>query len=87
LPQTKNNNIQDFQNQRYIGILMSLREREREREKARGRERARERKGKRNRERERERTKVLAIIFINSPGWSEKSANYTVQYMKERYNM
>jgi hypothetical protein len=32
---TKNNNIQDFKNQRYIGTFMSLRERERERARAR----------------------------------------------------
>jgi hypothetical protein len=73
-PDKKNNNIQDFQYQRYIGIFMSMRERERERERARAR------KGKR----ERERTKVWAIIFLNRSGHSEKSANYTVQYMKEQ---
>jgi hypothetical protein len=37
--------------------------------------------------RERERTKAQAIIFLNRPGQSEKSANYTVLYRKERYSM
>jgi CheY-like chemotaxis protein len=48
-PRQKNNNIQDFQYQRYIGIFMSMRERERERERAsekgKGKERERENKG------------------------------------------
>jgi hypothetical protein len=37
------NNLQDFQNQRYIGIFMSLRERERQRKRDREREIERER--------------------------------------------
>jgi hypothetical protein len=47
----KKNNIQDFQNKRYIGIFMSQREREGGRERAR----ARVRKGKGKREREQKR--------------------------------
>jgi hypothetical protein len=95
LPQTKNNNIQDFQNQRYIGIFCPN---EREREKERGRERERERvrvrarkgKGKRkgmrnrNRNRERERTKARVILFLNQLGQSEKSANYISCTVQER---
>ncbi len=52
----KKNHLQDFQNQRYIGIFMSLKERggqresESERERERVRVRARKRKGKRERE-------------------------------------
>jgi hypothetical protein len=64
LPQTKKN-LQDSQNQRYIGIFMSPEEREREREQEREsdrerggeRERERERGKERERERERERKK------------------------------
>jgi hypothetical protein len=41
----------------------------------------------RERERERERTKVQGIIFLNCPGQSEKSVNYTVMYRKEQYGM
>ncbi len=64
-----------------MGSFMSQRERERESK--------RERKSKREKGKgkQRERTKVLAIIFLNSQGWSEKSANYTAQYMKEQYSM
>jgi hypothetical protein len=65
----KKKHLQDFQNQRYIGICMSLKERERERErggehereskskKARAREQERERERGRERERERDREK------------------------------
>jgi hypothetical protein len=71
LPQTKKNNL-NVQNQRYIGIFMSLRETERESE----RERERERESERERERKRKRTKVWVIIFLNRTGLNEKSANY-----------
>jgi hypothetical protein len=53
LPQTKKN-LQDFQDQRYIGIFTSLRERKREREIERKRERERNREREKERERERE---------------------------------
>jgi hypothetical protein len=43
-------------------------------------------KGK-GKERERESTKALAIFFLNRLGQSEKSANYTLLYRKERYSM
>ncbi len=36
---------------------------------------------------EREREKVRAILFLNRPGQNEKSANYSTQYMRERYSM
>jgi hypothetical protein len=83
-----NVNIQDFQNQKYIGILMS---KERERESESERERAKKGegkvKGKRKRERERERTKARAILLLTRLGQSEKSSNYTVLYKIEWYSM
>jgi hypothetical protein len=48
-PGQKKTNLPDFQNQKYVGIFISLRERERERESER------ESKSKRKRKRERER--------------------------------
>jgi hypothetical protein len=60
--------IQDFENQRYIAIFMSLRERARENKSESEKE-----KGNRK---ERERTKVRAIIFLNCLGQNEKSAKY-----------
>jgi hypothetical protein len=79
-PPPRKNNLQDFQNQRYMGIFMSLREIKREREKEREQEqeleraRARKekgkgkgrgkRKGKREREREREQK---CRQFISTP--------------------
>jgi hypothetical protein len=50
----KKNNLLDFQNQRYIGIFISLRERERE---EKGRERERERERNRNRKRKKKRVR------------------------------
>jgi hypothetical protein len=98
LPQTKKKNIQDFQNQRYVDIFMYQREKKRERERKgeRGRARKREReseckserkrmkKRKRNREREH---KSVGNYISKPPGHSEKSVNYTVLYMKDRYGM
>ncbi len=55
----------------------------REKERDRKRERAKKGEGKR----ERERTKAQAILFLNCPGQSEKSTNYTVLYRKERCSM
>jgi hypothetical protein len=89
LPETETNNIQDLQNQRYIGILFP-KERQRERggeresatrARARARARARgkgKRKGKINGKRERERTKARAILFLNRLGQSGQSANSIV---------
>ncbi len=73
-----------FQNQRYIGIFMSLRERETERERERKSKSESksnsksksntksESESKRNRKRE----KIQAIIFLNRLGQIEKSVNY-----------
>jgi hypothetical protein len=55
--------------------------------KIRKSERDRERDQERERESERESTKALAILFLNRLGQSEKSANYTVLYRKERYSI
>jgi hypothetical protein len=96
LPQTNKNNIQDFQNQRYIGIFMSQREREREIASERDREseskkEKKKEKGKRKwkgkekgKERERERTKAQAILFLNRPGQREKSVNCMYCTLQER---
>jgi hypothetical protein len=79
-PQKKN--LQDFQNQKYIGIFMAQIERETERERKREREREGERKSdqeqerERERERERENKSAGAILFINRRGQNEKSARY-----------
>jgi hypothetical protein len=52
------------------------------------RERESESKNKSKSERERERKhKSGVIIFLNRPGQSEKSVNYTVLYRKEQYSM
>jgi hypothetical protein len=63
---------------------MSQRESERKSESGKGKGK-RKRKGKGKRERAS--TKAWAIIFLNRPGQSEKSANYTVMYMEEQYSM
>ncbi len=62
-------NPMHFQNQRYIGIFMSLREREREKERARARARAiaRARAKARVRERERERERKIPGDYISKP--------------------
>jgi hypothetical protein len=72
----KKKNLLDFQNQRHIGIFMSLRERERERAsaRARGRARVRERErkregegeveGERERERQREREQKCGWLYF-----------------------
>ncbi len=56
-PDKSNNLMQDFQNQRNIGIFMSLRERKREREREREGERKREREREREREKKSEKEK------------------------------
>jgi hypothetical protein len=84
----KKNNLQDFQNQRYIGILIFLcergrgggggdreRERERERDRVGERKRESESRSKKEKEREIERTKALTIRFLDLRGQNEKSAN------------
>jgi hypothetical protein len=69
----KKYNLQDFQNQRYIGIFMSLREREREIAI-----------GENGKGKKRERAKVLAILFLNhlcqmkNPPNIEKRVKYLV---------
>jgi hypothetical protein len=64
-PKQKINNLLDFQNQRYIGIFISLRKRERERARAREGEKERERKRKRKREKE------SAGNYIFKPPWQK----------------
>ncbi len=54
-PQTKKKDLQDFQNHRYIGIFMSLREEER-----RGRDKESERWGERENESESKKGKAKA---------------------------
>jgi hypothetical protein len=77
-------NALHFQNHRYIGIFMPLRERERERASES------ESKSKSESEREskrEEKEKVRAIIFLNRTYQNEKSTHYCTQYRKKRYNM
>jgi hypothetical protein len=70
--------LQDFQNQRYIGIFMSLRVREREREQEKERERvSKKEKGKgKGKGKEREITKMREIYFLNRLGRNENFAKY-----------
>jgi hypothetical protein len=72
----KKNHLQDFQNQRYINIFMSLREREKERERVQERERARarKRKGKGNRKGKRER-KCGRLYFYTA--WAKMKNPYS----------
>jgi hypothetical protein len=69
------NYLLDFQNQRFIGIFMSLRERESKSE----RERKKEKKQEKEIEKEkRERENQSAGDYISKPpGQNEKSMNYT----------
>jgi hypothetical protein len=83
------NNIQDYQNQRYISTYFFVPKRERGREsksESESESKSKSRKGK-GKGKERERTEVLVMIFLNRPCKNEKSGNYTVLYMKERYSM